>query len=70
MPTHKSVHPTGWAFFYALNTLNINYNLAAYYSDVDVGADLHIRPSKPNVSATRADMQIRPYDVVHKIFLM
>ena len=28
MPTHKSVHPTGWAFFYALNTLNINYNLA------------------------------------------
>ena len=27
MPTHKSVHPTGWAFFYALNTLNINYNL-------------------------------------------
>ena len=48
----------------------LNCNLAAYYSDVDVGADLHIRPSKPNVSATRADMQIRPYDVVHKIFLM
>ena len=27
MPTHKSVHPTGWAFFYALN---INDNLVRH----------------------------------------
>ena len=27
MPTHKSVHPTGWAFFYARN-LNVLYIMA------------------------------------------